>query len=59
MNGRDHFRDVGVMLKCMKDITCEGVEWIQLDRDMVQWQAFVNTAMNICFPQKPGNPLTK
>jgi hypothetical protein len=25
----------------------EGVEWIQLDHDRVQWQALDNTAMNL------------
>jgi hypothetical protein len=29
-----------------------GVNWIQLARDRVQWQAFVNTVMNLWVPRR-------
>jgi hypothetical protein len=29
---------------------CEGVEWIRLNQDMVQWWALVNTVMNLQVP---------
>jgi hypothetical protein len=30
-------------------VRCEGVLWINLAQDRVQWQAVVTTAMNILF----------
>jgi hypothetical protein len=30
-----------------KDIGIDGVNWIQLTQDMVQWRACVNTVMNL------------
>jgi hypothetical protein len=38
----------------LKEIVCERVDWIQLDQDVVQWWAFVNTVMNIQFPERRG-----
>jgi hypothetical protein len=35
----------------------EGVDWIHLVQDGVQWQALVNTVMNLQSP-KAGNSLT-
>jgi hypothetical protein len=34
--------------KDVKEIGCEDVDWICLAPTGVQWQAFVNTAMNLC-----------
>jgi hypothetical protein len=32
----------------------EGVNWIHLAQDMVQWRALVNTAMNVRVSKKRG-----
>jgi hypothetical protein len=37
----------------------EGVDWIHLAQDRNQWWALVNTVMNLPFPQKMGNFLTR
>jgi hypothetical protein len=34
----------------LKEIGIDGANWIQLDQDRVQWQAFVNTVMNLQVP---------
>jgi hypothetical protein len=34
----------------LTEIGSEGVDWIQLARDRVQWRAFVNTVMNLQVP---------
>jgi hypothetical protein len=34
----------------LKDIGINGVNWIQLAQDRVQWQAFVSTLMNLQVP---------
>jgi len=34
----------------LKEIGSEGADWIYLALFKVQWQAFVNTIMNIRFP---------
>jgi hypothetical protein len=34
----------------LRDIGIDGVNWIQLAQDMVQWQAFVNTVLNLQVP---------
>jgi hypothetical protein len=31
----------------LKEIGIDGVNWIQLAQDRVQWRAFVNTVMNL------------
>jgi hypothetical protein len=31
----------------VKEIGCEGVNWIELAWDKTQWQAFVNTLINV------------
>jgi hypothetical protein len=36
----------------------EGVEWMHLAQDRDQWQAVVNTVMNLWITQKVGNFLT-
>jgi hypothetical protein len=34
----------------LKETGIDGVNWIQLAQDRVQWQAFVNTVMNLWVP---------
>jgi hypothetical protein len=34
----------------LKGIRCEGVEWIRLAQDSVQWRAVVNTVKNLSVP---------
>jgi len=33
-----------------KETGCEGVDWIQLAQDWVQWRAVVNTVMKLRVP---------
>jgi hypothetical protein len=40
------------------DIDSEGVAWIHVAQDRIQWRALVNTAMNIWVSQKADNLLT-
>jgi hypothetical protein len=37
-----------------KEIHCEGVGWLNLAQDSVQWQVLANTIMNIQVPKKGG-----
>jgi hypothetical protein len=39
------------------EIGCEGVDWICLHQEQVQWWAVVNTGMNLWIPQNIGNLL--
>jgi len=34
----------------LREIGCEGVDWIHLIQDRVQWWALVNTVMNLRVP---------
>jgi hypothetical protein len=34
----------------LKEIQCEGVDWIHLAQDTAQWQTLVNTVMNLWNP---------
>jgi hypothetical protein len=34
----------------LREIGIDGVNWIRLTQDGVQWRAFVNTVMNLWFP---------
>jgi hypothetical protein len=34
----------------LREIGIDGVNWIQLVQDRVQWRAFVNTVMNLRVP---------
>jgi hypothetical protein len=60
---RDHLGETGVeerkTLKWILNKRCENLGWIQLVQDRVQWQAFVNTVMNLHVQQKTGNFLTE
>jgi len=37
----------------LKEIGCEGVYWIHLAQDRVQWLVFVNTVINLGFHKRP------
>jgi hypothetical protein len=39
----------------LREIEIDGVNWIQLAQDRVQWQAFVNMVMNLRVPQRKQN----
>jgi hypothetical protein len=34
----------------LKEIVCDGMDWIHLANDTVQWRALVNTVMDIRVP---------
>jgi hypothetical protein len=34
----------------LREIGIDGVNWIQLAQDRIQWRAFVNTMMNLRVP---------
>jgi hypothetical protein len=36
----------------LREIGIDGVNWIQLAQDRVQWRACVNTVMNLRVPQE-------
>jgi hypothetical protein len=38
----------------LREIGWEGVDWIHLAQDCNQWEALVNTIMNLQVPQKAG-----
>jgi hypothetical protein len=42
----------------LREIGWDGVDWLHLTDDRDQWQAVVNTVMNLQVPQKAGNFLT-
>jgi hypothetical protein len=42
----------------LTEIGCEGVDWVHLAEDRDQWQALVNTVMNLRVPGKAENFLT-
>jgi len=46
LKGRDHMEN----LKDLKEIGWEGVDWILLAQNRDQWQAVVNTVMNLQVP---------
>jgi hypothetical protein len=35
----------------LREIGCDGMDWIDLARDRNQWKALVNTVMNLRVPQ--------
>jgi hypothetical protein len=51
MKGRDHLEDLSVggmiILKWVLKTGCEGVDWIQLAQDKVQWQTIGNIVVNV------------
>jgi hypothetical protein len=51
---RDHLEYLGtdgrIVLKCIKKIGWEDVDWINLAQERDQWKAFLNIVMNLCVP---------
>jgi hypothetical protein len=48
VNGRSIGVDGRIILKWIfREIVWEGVEWMRLAQDRDQWQALVNTVMNL------------
>jgi hypothetical protein len=43
----------------IREIGIDGANWIRLAEDRVQWRALVSTVMNLRFPKKAGNFLTR
>jgi len=39
----------------LKEIGCEGVDWIDLAQDTDKWRVLAKTAMNLWFPYSVGN----
>jgi hypothetical protein len=44
----------GMKLYGLAEIECEGVVWIQLAQDRVQWWTVVDTVMNFDFHERWG-----
>jgi hypothetical protein len=42
----------------LREIGWEGMDWIHLAQDRDQWQALVNTEMNVQVPYSVGNLLS-
>jgi hypothetical protein len=60
--GKNHSKDVGVNGKddirmYLRETGWVGVDCIHLAQDRDQWQAIVNTVMNLRVPKKEGNYL--
>jgi len=48
--GRPRRRWVIVLVRILRDVSCEGVDWIHLSQETEQRPAFVNTVMNLPVP---------
>jgi hypothetical protein len=48
--GRPRRRWVDNISVYLREIVCDGVEWIHVAQDRDQWRALVNTIMNFCVP---------
>jgi hypothetical protein len=42
----------------IKELEWDGMDWIDLAQDRVQWRALVNTVMNLCFSKNAGKFLS-
>jgi hypothetical protein len=55
VKGKDHFEELGIdgrviIRMVLREAGLQGVYWIHLAHDGVQWRAVVNMAMNLRFP---------
>ena len=41
----------------LRDVGCEGMDWIELAQDRNRWRALVNAVMNLRAPENGGNVL--
>jgi hypothetical protein len=59
--GRILWNDLGneKWVRDLREMGCEGVDWIHVVQDRDQWRAVVNTVMNLRVPYKAGNFLTE
>jgi hypothetical protein len=48
--GRQRHRWVDNIKIDLREIGCDGMDWIDLGQDRVQWRALVNTVMNLRVP---------
>jgi len=59
LKGADHSEDLctpkGNIRMDLREVSWEGVDWIHLTQDRDQWQAVVNTVMDLLVPQKARN----
>jgi hypothetical protein len=59
LRGTDHLKDVGddgrIILEWVLKICWEIINWIHLAHDRDQWQAVVNTVMNLRFHKEWRN----
>jgi hypothetical protein len=59
---RDHWEDQDIggwtILKCLREIGWDGMDWIDLAQDNDQWRALVNTVMNLRVSQNSGKFLS-
>jgi len=42
----------------LKEVSCEGMDWIDVAQDRDRWRVLVNAVMNMPVPQNAGNLLT-
>jgi len=60
---RDHLEDPDVDARLilrltLKEVSCEGMDWIDVAQDRYRWRALVNEVMNMPVPQNAENFLT-
>jgi hypothetical protein len=48
--GRARRRWVDNIKMDLREIGCDGVDWIDMDQDRDQWRALVNAVLNLRFP---------
>jgi hypothetical protein len=56
--GRPRRRWVDNIKIDLREIECDGMDWINLAEDRDQWTAFVNTVMNLRVPLNSGKFLS-
>jgi hypothetical protein len=56
--GRPRYRWEDNIKMDLREIVIDGVNWIRLAQDKVQWQIFVNTVMNLRVSQRKHDFLT-